>query len=76
MPEQNGMERSRWLELRRMQIQRMQYGVAVEQSKLHVEELRDKIAEQEERVKQTEKQIVELDEKIAAAQAAAEVAGG
>lgn len=58
------MERSRQLELRRMQLQRMQYQVAIEQSKLHVEELADKIEVEKERVIQTERQIVELDSKI------------
>jgi len=64
MAESNGMERSRQLELRRMQIQRMQYEVAVEQAKLHVEELHDKIAAEKERIEQTEGQIIVLDQKI------------
>ena len=64
MSESKPMERSRQLELRRMQLQRMQYQVAIEQSKLHVEELADKIEVEKERVIQTERQIVELDSKI------------
>jgi len=42
----------------------MQYEVAVEQAKLHVEELHDKIAAEKERIEQTEGQIIVLDQKI------------
>ena len=71
MPDQNGMERSRYMELRRMQIQRMQYGVAVEQAELEIEEYMDKIARAGERIRQTQEQIAVTDGKIEAAKAAA-----
>lgn len=64
------VERTRRMELRRLELQRMQYQVAVTSSELQIEELHDRIAAEQERIVQTKRQLQELEEKIATARMA------